>query len=494
MTKKKNKKQIGNQRINSILFSSDWQIDHQFAVSQISRYLEEISLIDKGVPFESLGIIQRKASQQTKVYSLTSNSYIETGKFSSPTLSQEADPDPQLRINVDSPPPDLDPEVEVSSSNVAHMHLIGTMFLQDQMSTRGTQSLVNDIREMNADPSFIGGVLEVDSGGGESLAGAAMEQAVSESKKPIIALVHVALSAAYRAISKADRIVAVTDSSQFGSIGSMLMIDKFLAEIDKTQFLTIYASQSGNKNKEFRDFQESGDTSGLQKLVDEGAAIFQEVVRTSRSLDSRSEDTLAGGIFRSQEAIARGLADQVGGIGSAISQIGEIISLNQKSNQKITDMSILKSIQSLFPNKVIKDETAAKAAIQELQEATDDEDQEATDEDQIDLEGSEEEDQASTDQEGLEEEDQEEEDQEDTDDDGDIKQVIGLLQKQNVFIQDLATRVTGLESQIPEQENNGQRIKEIADSFNKMKLKGKRPKVKGHRIPDGGRVYGYGQQ
>jgi len=474
--KKKSKKQVGNQRLNSILFNSSWQIDHQFAVAQLSRYLEEISLIESGVPFEDLGIRERKISQQTKVYSLQLGDYIKTRNFSSPLLSQEPDPDPEIRVNVDSPAPDLDEPVEVTASNVAHMHLTGTMFLQNQMSTRGVQSLVSDIREMNADPSFIGGIIEVDSGGGEALAGAALEQAVKESQKPIIALVHMALSAAYRGICYCDKIVAVSNSSQFGSIGSMLKIDKFMAEIDRLQFLTIYASQSPGKNKEFRDFQESGDTSGLQTLVDQGATIFQNVVRDARTLNSQAEETLSGGIFRTQDSITRGLADQVGGLGVAISQMSVVVNSNQSSNQNLIDMSILKQLQKLFPG--VTDEESAVQAIQQLQEATDQTEDPDTDQvegDQDDQTGDQVEDTATDQTEDPDTDQVEDTDQTEDQPDGQLDQIISLLENQQSLIQDLSGRITTLEQTKPAEQGN--RITQLAQALNKMKIKGVQPKV-----------------
>jgi len=461
------------------LFNSSWQIDHQFAVAQLSRYLEEISMIEAGVPFEDLGIRERKASQQTKVFSLQIGDYIKTGNFSSPLLSQEPDPDPEIRVNVDSPAPDLDEPVEVTASNVAHMHLTGTMFLQNQMSTRGVQSLVSDIREMNADPSFIGGVIEVDSGGGESLAGAALEKAVEESEKPLIALVHMALSAAYRGIVHCDRIVAISDSSQFGSIGSMLKIDKFLAEVDKLQFLTIYATQSPGKNKEFRAFQEHGDTSGLQSLVDQGAVIFQNVVRDARDLNSQAEETLSGGIFRTQDAITRGLADQVGGLSVAIKQMSVVVNSKTNSNQNLIDMSILKQLQNLFPG--VSDEESAIQAIQQLQEAADPVEDPAADPVEDPASDDPVEDPASDDpvEDPASDDPASDDPAADPVEDpaaGQLDQIVNLLENQNSLLQDLTGRVTALEQTKPAEQ--GDRIAELAKALNKMKVKGVQPKIK----------------
>lgn len=456
---KKSKKQKGNSRVNSILFNSSWQIDHHFAVAQLSRYLEEISLLEKGVPFEDLGIKERKSAQQTKVFSLQSGSYISSPRFSAATRSQHPDPDPEVRINVDSPAPDLDPDVEVSANNVAHMHLSGVMFLEDQLSTRGAQSLIRDIREMNADPSFIGGLIEVDSGGGESLAGAAIEQAVKESKKPIVALVHQGLSAAYRAICFCDAIIAVTDSSQFGSIGSMLKIDKFLAEIDKLQFLTIYATQSPDKNKEFRAFQESGDTSGLQALVDQGAIIFQDTVRAARTLGTQEQDTLSGGIFRAQDSISRGLADGVGGLETAINQIRIVLASNNSSNsQNQIDMSILSKMSALF-GREISSEEEAEAAITQLQQEAGQITEEPETEEVVNED---------TPEEPEAEQPETEEEPVEAEPEGELAQILNLLQSQNGILQDLTARVTSLETAAP---TNSKKISDLSQALNRMKIK-----------------------
>jgi len=470
---KKKKKSAGNSRLNSILFNSSWQIDQSFAVAQLSRYMEEIALIEKGVPFEDLGIKQRRSSQQTKVFSFSSGSYIQSNPFALTDEAGElADPDPEVRINVDQPAPDLDPELEeVTATNVAHMKLTGTMFLEEQLSTRGVQSLVEDIRLMNADPSFMGAILEVDSGGGESLAGAALEAAVRESQKPIVAMVHMALSAAYRAIAYCDRIVAITDSSQFGSIGSMLKIDKFMAEVDKVQFLTIYASQSPDKNKEFRQFQDSGDTSGLQELVDEGAGIFQEVVRNARTLSGSVDETLAGGIFRTQEAIQRGLADQTGGFTFALAQLQEVISINNNNNQvtQNLDMGLLSKIQSLFPGRNITDEASAEAVITELQEAAS---QESTEEEVEEVETP-----AETAEETAEEtvetpaETEEEETDEPEGQGGEFQNtVIQMLESQSTLLQSFNERLTTVE-QAQQESDLPERMKVLAGTLNKMKMK-----------------------
>lgn len=211
-----------------------------------------------------------------------------------------------------------------STGSIQVLNLSGVMRLQGGMSSRGVNGLVNDLREADANPGVKGAIVQVNSGGGESLSGNALHQAVAQFSKPIVALVDMMGSAAVNGMLKADSIIMNGEGSEAGSIGSYMSIDKRFLEFYNENIVDLYAAGSPGKNQEFRELVK-GNSKPMLEYVEQSAAIFRAKVAESRQLNPVSQKTtLEGGMFYAADSVDRGLADSIGDFRSAVAKVNEL--------------------------------------------------------------------------------------------------------------------------------------------------------------------------
>jgi protease-4 len=254
-------------------------IDLEFGLSALNSYLTDLALLKSGVSFAELGYSEKRASQKP-----------------------------------------------VSRGNIAMLQLNGVMRLEDGISTRGVRSLIADIESANLNSMVRGILLEINSGGGEAVAGGVLHDAIKSSSKPIVSYGHFVGSAAYMAAIASDELVLSNNMAKAGSIGAMITVDKKLFENYKDSYMSIYAQQSPDKNKELRSALE-GDFSFVQMSVDQAAQIFQNTVLEYRKIKDK-EKALSGGMFYAEEAKGLGLIDGIGGIEYALRRLHSHIKLN----------------------------------------------------------------------------------------------------------------------------------------------------------------------
>jgi ClpP class serine protease len=293
-----------NPQVVALLQSGPFAIDWQYAIEAWSNYLEELTLLEAGVPYADLGICARRAETFPAVISM------ESGR---PIVVQDS---AMLRD-----------ERETPRDSYALLRLQGVMRSQDGASSRGVLSVIDDLNAAIANPNIKGIVLEVNSGGGQAIAGQMMHTAISSSPKPVVAFAHMAGSAAYMAAMAADKVVASNNAARVGSIGTMMTLPKGFASWYNTNYQDEYASASTNKNSAFRAFLQ-GDMSKLREELEETNEQFLAAVRENRELkggSSYQKHTLSGAMFQAREAKRRGLIDSIGGLDTAISQLEKLL-------------------------------------------------------------------------------------------------------------------------------------------------------------------------
>lgn len=191
------------------------------------------------------------------------------------------------------------------------------LFLNDYMSVEGglcqmgVQELANNLLFYKDNPNIEGAILEVNSGGGEAMAGQIMYNAIKDFKKPVVAYVHMAGSAAYLAISGVKEIITSGELSRVGSIGALVSLDKKFVSAYKERFEDIYSDLSSDKNSGFRAYMETGDPSGIKSMLNESVTAFHTIVESNRNIKKKDE-TLRGGMFQARDAKNRGLIDMIG--------------------------------------------------------------------------------------------------------------------------------------------------------------------------------------
>lgn len=278
-----------NRDIESFLLSGQFEIEEMWGWDQLADYLNELAALRAGTPFSELGISQRRQASLPGLIVL--------GAAGQPKLV--------------SSPYVLNNTAETPAGSFAHLRLQGVMRSQDGMSSRGVTSLVNDIQAAYQNENIAGILLEVNSGGGESLAGTILQSALNNSHKPVVVLAHMMASAALRATLPATEIVASAEGAQAGSIGTFITLDKSFAQWYNAWYEDIYADKSSNKNRDFREFL-AGNREALKKTINRSNQIFLDEVQAFRPLRRDVEHTLSGAMFHAREAKSRGLVDSIG--------------------------------------------------------------------------------------------------------------------------------------------------------------------------------------
>jgi protease-4 len=186
----------------------------------------------------------------------------------------------------------------------------------------GAETVVRALRIAQDDPLVAGIVLRVDSPGGDSLASDLMYRAVLEAKKrkPVFASMgDVAASGGYAAAMGADRIYALP-STITGSIGVFFIkpvVDKLANKLG-VHHETIKRGKISDLLSLFQPWTPE-EKSAAQKWVDSTYDDFITEVAASRKLTKGQVDAIARGrVWSGEDALARGLIDQLGGLPDAV--------------------------------------------------------------------------------------------------------------------------------------------------------------------------------
>ena len=168
---------------------------------------------------------------------------------------------------------------------------------------------IKDISDaiINTDATAI--YMDFTTGGGDAYSGYELANAINHATslgKPVVIHSNLLGSAGILGTAPATKIYAKNDSGQFGSVGAVYNFSKKEIKAIAEEELSIYDENAPNKNKEFINLKD-GDESGFRKLATEHGAKFREFITKYR--EYKSEDTLAGGMYFTKSAQARGFID-----------------------------------------------------------------------------------------------------------------------------------------------------------------------------------------
>lgn len=344
-----------------MIISGEWEVEPEWGLQQLAKYLEQIQLLESGASIEELAFSQMRESQRPRILDAATNQATATGR--------------QALSDVDGTQP----------GSIAHIRIRGVMQMDGGLSSRGIRTTVEDIRAADNNPNIAGIFLEVDSGGGDSMAGTTLQNALSETSTPVLAYYQMAASAALKGVLPARRIIGAGPDAKVGSIGTMVSINKRAIKFFQENYEDIYATAATNKNKEFRAYLQ-GDRGPLINTINKTNKFFQDQVKAFRKLNGdqdQVDDTLSGHLFNTEEAIDRGLADGFDTFQGAINQLSTIIQNEQPRtfsasgffNQNFKEMNLIKFLQSLIPmlnqklGTEISDAAKPEEVLQELEKA-----------------------------------------------------------------------------------------------------------------------------
>ena len=286
---------------NFILTSEYMEMDFDYGMHQLNIYLQDLLFLSAGGKYKDLGISERRKEAGPRLISFNDGAY---GTVNNWDMYEGNTP----------------------KGSIALLKLSGVMRTQSGLSSPGMDRLADNLRMAYANENIAGVIIETFSGGGESSAGNLAKSAIQERNKPVIGLATMAASAAYRALSGADEIIAVGDQAEFGSIGTMITLDKKAIDKFRERFMDIYGEDAPNKNGDFRAAL-GGDYSKLQKRVSDLTRAFHDEIKRDRPLRGGNDmikETLSGSMFAAMEAKKRGLIDAIGNLPYAIKRINSL--------------------------------------------------------------------------------------------------------------------------------------------------------------------------
>lgn len=227
--------------------------------------------------------------------------------------------------------------IKNSKLKIQEFKLEGAMMSQDTMSHYGVGQLISKLRTSMNDSTVAVGLLEVESGGGQMLAAQKLQNAIQDYNKvkPLYVLVHLAASAAFKAIlSSSDRTYLSGGNAVTGSIGAMMEVSKGLVEKYKKDTIALYSKNSPDKNKETRALANDNFEPYITYLT-KLDIVFENEVR--EAIPNITEKALKGGIFVGKEALKHNLAKGIKTKQELLSQIE--IDFSNKFNKDNTNMN-----------------------------------------------------------------------------------------------------------------------------------------------------------
>ncbi len=208
------------------------------------------------------------------------------------------------------------------------INLNGVITKDGGESTYGMTYLAAQMQTFDADNRVKGGVMVVDSGGGTTSGMEVMTHAIAQLKKPLVTLIErggMAASAAYGISSATNYIIAESEQSVVGSIGTMVSfagIPSGERDGDNYKNFAIYATKSTQKNKIWEEAINNDNVELIVKeLLDPVNEKFLSDVKSRRPQILESQ--LDGSVYNSGKVVGT-LVDQVGTFEDAVNKVMEL--------------------------------------------------------------------------------------------------------------------------------------------------------------------------
>lgn len=220
---------------------------------------------------------------------------------------------------------DADSLFEPGEQRVLILPVHGILTKYDNCIGCSTLEVADWLDLYREDDNVCGFILDIDSPGGSANSVMILLDAIRRVQKvgkSVIAHVDQCCSAAYWIASQCDAIYADNRLSELGSIGAytQLIDDRNNLQTGE-KIISVYAPQSVDKNKAFRDALDGKPEemeSELGKLVD----VFQEEVKAGRpDLKAEANGVLSGKVFLAPEAVELGLANGIADMPACIDLI-----------------------------------------------------------------------------------------------------------------------------------------------------------------------------
>lgn len=216
-----------------------------------------------------------------------------------------------------------------------------------ECSPTGLKSLLDRAEK---DDSVKGVVLFMDSGGGTATAGEEMAAYVRDFDKPIVVASGATnASAAYEISSQADSIF-VAKTTSIGSIGVAMQVTDLSGLYDMLgiDIETIKSSDSKDSTYGNRPLTED-EKQWYQAMVDQIEADFIATVAQGRDMEAAEVEALANGLtYTGIDAVANGLADEIGYLGDAVAEASALAGYDHKLPSSALELPASNRLESML--------------------------------------------------------------------------------------------------------------------------------------------------
>ena len=222
----------------------------------------------------------------------------------------------------------------------------------------GTQSYISILERLKSDPTVVGVVIDMDSGGGQVYGTPEMYDVVLNFKKvkPIGFYTNGYMcSGGYYIAAPGSFIIANKRADAIGSIGAYTIIVNYDGLLEKygAKVNTIYSDLSPDKNKNYRSVMDETDP-GYKNYIKEElnpmVLVFHSDMKTARP--QLKEIVFKGGTWTGEDSVAMGLVDKTGTLQDAILEVFELAAsqkeISNKNNSNLKTKTMSKNTKS-FP-------------------------------------------------------------------------------------------------------------------------------------------------
>jgi ClpP class serine protease len=212
---------------------------------------------------------------------------------------------------------------DAPEDSIAIISINGAITKQDQeCGPAGMVTKSNMLQRCYANPNINGILLDIESGGGSSYGMFLMNETLQSRNKPVIGFVNdLAASAACGILTGCDLAIANSNMAQIGCIGTISTIIDYTKQLEAAgiNLIEVYASQSTDKNSEFREALK-GNLKPLQEKVDIVNAHFLDMIANNRKGKFTCEDKVwnTGKTFFAPDALKIGLIDAIDSFENAL--------------------------------------------------------------------------------------------------------------------------------------------------------------------------------
>ncbi|MDD5131200.1 MAG: signal peptide peptidase SppA [bacterium] len=248
----------------------------------------------------------------------------------------------------------------LGKEGIAIVYIYGEIFVERQYSMfpgflSGSDAIVDRLRKIDKNKYIKAVVLRINSPGGSTGASQEIYEEVKKlrqnGKKIVVSMGDVGASGAYYISCAADRIVA-NPSTITGSIGVIFNFGN-MQELFKKIGVKMEVVKSG-KSKDIGAYWRSPDEAEkklLQGLIDNSYEQFIKVIVDGRKMTYDQVKQLAdGSIFTGEQALNKGLIDQLGNLPDAIQVAADLAGLKGEP-YIIKDYSPMEKVFEIFGHK-----------------------------------------------------------------------------------------------------------------------------------------------